>query len=122
MTAYQYMDIAQSNYATSFTILSLLLVLASGYFVAAYVMGKHLSRSQVALLNLVYGAWSLGLAWIGSRFLIAATDAALLAAALTPDSVPKTLEYAYLAPSIMTVTSLLLSYGFMWSIRHPKEE
>ena len=55
MTAYEYADISVSNYAISFTILSLLVALASAYFVAAYVMGKSLSRVQVSLLNAIYG-------------------------------------------------------------------
>ncbi len=122
MSAYEYLDVAQSNYSISFTILSLLLALASGYFVAAYAMGQRLSRTQVSILNFVYGAWTLGLAWISSRFLFAATDAALLAAALTPDRKSEVFEYAYFAPSIMMGTSLLLTYGFMWSVRHPKTE
>ena len=120
MTAYEYMDIAQNNYSISFTILSLLLAMFSGYFVAAYTMGENLSRVQVTLLNLVYGAWTIGLAWISSKFLHAATDAAMSGSALMPERTSEVFEYAYYVPAIMIATSLLLSFGFMWNVRHPR--
>jgi len=122
MTAYEYADIAASNYTISFTILSLLVALASAYFVAAYVMGKSLSVFQVSLLNIVYGLWMSGLAWIATRFLIRATEVGLLALSLDKNQSGEVFTSAGFVPLLMIFSTLLISYGFMWSIRHPKAQ
>jgi len=119
MTAYEYADISVSNYAISFTILSLLVALASAYFVAAYVMGKSLSRVQVSLLNAIYGLWMTGLAWIATRFLVRATEVGVLALALDENQSGEVFTYAGVVPGLMIVSTLLISYGFMWSVRNP---
>ena len=122
MTAYEYADLAASNYAISFTILSFLIALASAYFVAAYVMGRSLSVLQLALLNVVYGLWMLGLAWIAARFLDRATELGVLALSLDENQSGKVFVAADLAPILMIASTLLISYGFMWSVRHPKDK
>ena len=121
MTAYEYADLAASNYAISFTILSFLIALASAYFVAAYVMGRSLSRLQVSLLNVVYGLWMSGLAWIATRFLDRAVEVGVLALALDKNQFGEVFTAADFAPLLMSASTLLISYGFMWSIRHPKD-
>ena len=121
MTAYEYADLAVSNYAISFTILSFLIALASAFFVAAYVMGKSLSGLQVSLLNIVYGLWISGLGWIAKRFLDRATEVGLLARSLDNNQSEAVFTAAGIAPVLMIASTLIISYGFMWSIRHPKE-
>ena len=122
MTAYEYADLAASNYAISFTILSFLIALASAYFVAAYLMGKSLSRLQLVLLNVVYGFWMVGLAWIAARFLDRATELGVLALSLDDKQSGKVFVAADFAPVLMIASTLLLSFGFMWSVRHPKHK
>lgn len=122
MTAYEYADLAASNYTISFTILSLLVALASAYFVAAYVMGKSLSQLQVFLLNVVYGLWMLGLAWIATRFLVRATEVGIISRSLDDGQTGNVFAFAGFVPSIMIISTLLISYGFMWSIRHPSSK
>ena len=121
MTAYEYADLAASNYAISFTILSFLIALTSAYFVAAYVMGKSLTGLQVSLLNIVYGMWMLGLAWIATRFLDRAIELGLLALSLDENQLGEVFTAADSVPVLMIASTLLISYGFMWSIRHPKD-
>ncbi len=122
MTAYEYADLAASNYAISFTILSFLIALASAYFVAAYVMGRSLSGLQLALLNVVYGLWMSGLAWIAARFLDRATELGVIALSLDNNQSGKVFTAADYAPVLMIASTLLLIYGFMWSVRHPKHK
>ena len=122
MTAYEYADLAASNYAISFTILSFLIALASAYFVAAYVMGRSLSRVQLSLLNVVYGLWMSGLAWIAARFLNRATELGALALSLDDAQSGKVFFAADFVPFLMITSTLLLSYGFMWSVRHSKDQ
>lgn len=121
MTAYEYADLAASNYIISFTILSFLIALASAYFVAAYVMGKSLSGLQVSLLNVVYGLWMSGLAWIATRFLNRATEVGVLALSLDENQTGEVFTAADFAPIVMIASTLLISYGFMWSIRRSKD-
>ncbi len=121
MTAYEYADIAASNYSISFTILSLMVALVSAYFVAAYFMGKSLNGFQAFLLNIVYLLWMAGLAWIATRFLIRATQAATLSLSLDESQTGAVFAYAYLVPALMAGSTLLISYGFMWSLRHGED-
>ncbi|QFU75124.1 hypothetical protein EY643_05375 [Halioglobus maricola] len=122
MTAYEYADIAASNYSISFTILSLMVALVSAYFVAAYFMGKSINGFQVFLLNTVYLLWMSGLAWVATRFLIRATQAATISLSLDESQTGTVFASAYLFPALMAVTTLLISYGFMWSLRHGEEK
>ena len=117
MTAYEYADIAASNYSISFTILSLMVALVSAYFVAAYFMGKSLTGLQAFLLNTVYLLWMTGLAWVATRFLIRATQAASISLSLDESQTGEVFMYAHLMPALMAVSTLLISYGFMWSLR-----
>ncbi len=60
----------------------------------------------------------MGLAWVATRFLASATEFALLSRNMSNTDTGDVFVYAPFAPAIMVLTTLLISYGFMWSVRH----
>ena len=60
-----------------------------------------------------------GLAWIATRFLVRATEVGVLALALDENQSGEVFTYAGVVPALMIVSTLLISYGFMWSVRNP---
>jgi len=104
----------------------LLITLMSGYLVAAYLVGKRLTRTQILVTNtlfLISASFFVG----GAFQLNLDTQIARKAMAL---QIPEfdLLSYAevniYLWPSLVTIVYSCLVFAslfFMWQVRHPKE-
>ena len=119
MTAYEYIDLAHSDFSSAATMVSLLIAVLSGYLVVAYAIGSNLTRVQVTVLNIAYSIWSIYILLSGIISLTRARHHIILAAELDQQlSSP----VAYVAHGYVSIGMMLLltSLWFMWSVRHPK--
>ena len=121
MTAYELIDIGQSQLALNVAHVSLWLAVLSGYLVIAYTVGAKLTRTQVVVFNLNYLIWSifLGVA-SGNTLQQALTNTSRGWEMLDEASpvMPWTMAFFYLIGVMLIVSAVC----FMWSVRHPKVE
>ena len=103
-----------------------LITLMSGYLVAAYAVGKRLTRTQIIVTNALY---------LTSAFLFVASAFQTnldtqLARKMMALQIPELdlFSYAnmniYFWPSVVSIVYSCLifaSFFFMWQVRHPKE-
>jgi hypothetical protein len=120
MTEYELAElisIISSNLLTNITVI---LTIVSFYIIAAYAVGDKLTLAQVTVLNGIYIAASyvfvaafLGTAKNMAEYVIRINE-------LSPNAPEDmTIEWARIVAGVL-VSSMLGSFYFMWSIRHPK--
>jgi hypothetical protein len=121
LTEYELADLAMNWQATTTPTTAIFLTIASGYLIAAWMVGERLTRAQVTLINTLFGVFQLGVlaGWAG-RWIQSFNYTSALTS-IDPNF--------YRSPS----TSLLVLFGlallvsipgclkFMWDIRHTKE-
>jgi hypothetical protein len=121
MTAYEYLEIGQSNISNAIALVSLAIAVLSGYVVVAYTVGAKLTRPQVVLLNMNYSIWGFYLITSGGTSLQNGLDRVYKAQGMLGESVvyiPLSIHIYYSLGALIFSTSL----WFMWSVRHPKVE
>jgi len=122
MTEAELLQSAQAVYSNLNEVMATAITLISGYLVAAYLAGKDMTSSQVALINTLYllilammlgGVVSLGLQ---------GGEMATLALAKTAERTvaPNPLFPIFIAAVLGFCAIATLK--FMWDIRHPKKE
>jgi hypothetical protein len=117
---YGLMALLQGQVSLVIEALNLFYSLLFGYVLAAYVVGKKLTKSQVVTLSLLY----LG-AVIYNRF----ASYSIIQTAITiieqlegsgPSVVNPLTPEGMIAILVISAIAVLASLYFMWSIRHPK--
>ena len=126
MTASDWVEMYEMAFSTGVANLAVLITLMSGYLVAAYLVGKRLTRTQILVTNALYlmSAFTI----IGGSF--SATLDMLIARKEMALQIPQLdfLNYAevniYFWPSIVVIINsglIVASLFFMWQMRHPRE-
>jgi uncharacterized membrane protein len=138
MTEYEIADLALSNTALiqnqasyiqangSLIIsnLTLFYSLVFGYLLAAYIVGKQLTTTQITILSLLYLA-----AVIYNRISALEIFIGYIASFNTLEEmvgqpIPRgtATEWSLALITVFVILSILASLFFMWSVRHPKAE
>lgn len=120
MTAYEYLDVAQSNFSNALANVSLAIAVLSGYLVVAYTVGVKLTRTQVSVLNTNYVIWMLYILASGGTGLANGYARATVAKEMLGES-PLLLSYPVHMYVLIGFLLLTTSLWFMWSVRQPKE-
>ncbi len=121
MTAYEFIDIGQSQLALNVAHVSLWLAVLSGYLVVAYTVGAKLTRAQVVVFNLIYVIWSVFLGVASGNTLHHALNNTSRGWEMLEEAspvLPLTMPFFYLIGIMLVIAAL----AFMWSVRHPKAE
>jgi hypothetical protein len=121
MTAYEYLELGQSNLANTIALVSLSIAILSGYCIVAYAVGAKLTRAQVSAFNINYFIWFVFLGLAGGATLASANRRTTKGQEMLGQQVdfpPYSLEMFGLLGILLLTTSL----WFMWSVRHPKTE
>jgi len=122
MTAYEYLDLANSGIANTTATLMIGFTMLSAYLVVAYVVGSKLKTFQVIALTGIYtisALFNTVAHWAGMR---EALELKRLAKELSPDlDIAYSAEAPYIA-LIIRLSIFVISLWFMWDIRHPKSE
>jgi hypothetical protein len=121
VTAYEYLDVAQSNFSNAIAMVSLSIAVLSGYVIVAYTVGAKLSRVQVAVFNTNYVIWSLYLMASGGTALANGYARVSVAQEMLGDSLIS-VSYPIHIYGLIGFLLVTTSLWFMWSIRHPKTD
>ncbi len=123
MSAAEWYEISYLSYTAATEAFALIITVATGYIVAAYLVGSKLTKSQVTLITMVFvpAIIYFALALLGSLgdSIQARREAA---AVIESIGVMGTFgEPVYLAFSLFIVFGVLvISLKFMWDVRHPR--
>ena len=112
-----------TNSSRGFTlIVTLMVTVVSAYLVAAFVAGFKLQKSQVTLVNTLFGIFSIyGIAGMFA-FARNATEMMLLSIEMSAQRTVHGLTIVPEATLIVFPLLVMACYKFMWDIRHPKAE
>jgi hypothetical protein len=123
LTEYELADLAINMQASTTPTTALFVTIASGYLIAAWMVGEKLTRTQVTFINLLFGAFELAiLAGWASRWIVTTRYGSALAS-IDPvfyETTPLNTLLLVLLGSVMFLT-ILGCLKFMWDIRHPKD-
>ena len=122
MSEAELFESAQSVWGNYLTCMTLLVTVVSAYLVAAFVVGFRLKKSQVALVNTLFGIFSLyGIAGMFG-FARSGTEMMLLSFEMSTQRTIHGLTIIPEATLIVFPPLVLACYKFMWDVRHPKVE
>ena len=122
MTEYELAELAINAQAGTTPAVSVFVTILSGYLIAAWLVGKKLSRAQITLINVLFIGFQLGIisSWSGrwqlAYRLAEAVDSIDPSFDMTPSMIPIS------AFGVLMLTSIGGCLKFMWDIRHPKTE
>ena len=123
MTEADYLEIAQLNLTNMIATFALFVTFASGYLVAAYLIGDKLTRSQIVIINslfiIVMGLGSSTMHTFAVESYTLNQAAEQLGSITTLSQTSAGIAQIYFA----RFTDLLILAGclkFMWDKRHPK--
>ena len=122
MTEAELIQTAQEAWSNVINILALLITVISAYLVVAYVVGKDLTKSQVALINVLYGAFAGFGIFAVHRFSLAANEMGKLALEMSTQRTLGPSDAVPLGFLVVLIPILVGCYKFMWDIRHPKPD
>lgn len=118
MTEYELADLMGNVSADSLVFIPVLLTVASGYLVAAWTVGRRLTRSQVSLVNSLFvGASLVFLAAWSVRIRVALAYQSELIA-INPERLPLVNSWLQPAVYVMGAATLAACLKFMWDIRN----
>lgn len=121
MTPYEMLDMGQSNFSNSLTILQLLIGVWVGYLVAAYNVGAKLTTLQVSVLNITFVGFCSTMTLASLGFISSATAWVALGRA-TGEAI-QTASYDLRLFSVVLSASVTgLCLYFMYAMRNPKSE
>ena len=123
MTPYEMLDLGQSSYSTSAAYISIFIALLSAYLVAAYIVGRRLSKAQFLLANSLY----LVIQTLTILTIYNFNSSARFWGNLGRSDMPVSSESANVtyipeAVALVLITTMLLSVWFMWKSWNPKAE
>jgi hypothetical protein len=117
---FEYGAQASGNYAN---FLAIFLTLTSAYLVAAFVVGKKLTRAQLTLIDTVYVAFG-SLNIFAQMVTLRNSLFAFKMAANAVEELPRLSDFiTSVLPFAVAVLCAVISLGcikFMWDVRHPK--
>ena len=103
------------------TYMGILITVISGYLIVAYVVGNHLEKGQIIIINFLYIFFAT-LLWYGSTSaLFKQVEFVEQLQALRPDAFYPASQEIDFAVAFVTYLVDLASLKFMWDVRHPKE-
>jgi len=117
MSAYQHWDLAMSLWGLSFSILSLMITILSGYLVVAYMIGSKLKSTQVAIINFIYIGVSVFFLLSLLESNLGAIQAQQLAYEMSLKKNPPPETYAAFFVFGFFVIAHLATLWFMWTFR-----
>ena len=122
MTEYELADLISSTNENGFTIITVMVSLASGYLIVAWLVGNKLQTSQVGLINALFLSFVtlFGLAWANRVRVALAYQVELLE--INPDRLRVMGDWLLPAASVFFIVVTLGCLKFMWDIRHPKTD
>jgi hypothetical protein len=122
MTEYELADLLGSISGDTLVFIPLVISLVSGYMVVAWLVGKQLTRAQVVLINSLYIAFFVLLAFSWTKRVLVAMSYQSELMAMNPNRVE--VQGSWLIPvvSVLMIITLLACLKFMRDIRHPKTE
>ena len=117
MSEYQHWDLAMSLWGHSFSILSLMITIMSGYLVVAYMIGSKLKSTQVAIINFIYIGVSVIVLLTYLELSLGAITAQHFAYEMSPkrNAPPETFGAFFMLGFF--VIAHLASLWFMWTFR-----
>ena len=120
MTEYELADLISSTNSNGFVLITIMVSLASGYLVVAWLVGSKLQASQVGLINplFVVFIFTFGLAWANRARLALSYQAELLE--INPDRLRVMGDWLVPMGLLFFIAVTLACIKFMWDIRHPK--
>jgi hypothetical protein len=122
MTFVELQSLAFEASSLAATYLGILITVISGYLIVAYVVGAHLAKGQIIIINFLYIFFATLLWYANSAALFKQVEIVEQLRAIQPDAFyPAGYEVAF-AVALVTYLVVLASLKFMWDIRHPKEE
>ena len=118
MTEAELIQTAQEVWGNYISTMSIFVSIVSAYLIVAYIAGKKMTRSQVIIINILFGLFaSYGInAMFG--FSSIATEMATLAIEASPQRTVKGNEYAPIFTLCALIPIVLACFKFMWDIRH----
>lgn len=122
MTPYEMLDLSRSHVNGASDDMNRLLALCSAYLIAAYRVGRELTKFQVSIINIGFIATAGQAVWGGYAENIGHLTWVLRAwgeAAAENVAREMLISHGLLA---VGVCGILVCLSFMWSVRHPKTE
>jgi hypothetical protein len=122
LTEYELADLAMNWQATTTPTTALFVTIASGYLIAAWMVGERLTRAQVTLINFLFGIFQLGVlsGWAGRW--IQTYDYTSALTSIDPafyGTGPTAVLVLFGSVMLISIPGCL---KFMWDIRHPKAD
>ena len=122
MTEADILQVAQETWSNVISILTLFITITSAYLVAAYTVGKNLTKQQFSIVNVLYGAFAGWGIYGAYKFSSGAAEAGRLALEMsTQRAVGPSGWEPFMFLSIMILINAA-TYKFMWDIRHPETD
>jgi hypothetical protein len=122
MTEYELADLLGSITGDTLVFIPLVISLVSGYMVVAWLVGKQLTRAQVVLINSLYIAFFVLLAFSWTKRVLVAMSYQSELMAMNPNRLEVQGPWLIPVVSVLTIITLLACLKFMRDIRHPKTE
>jgi len=124
MSGAEWLSMSGMALDSAWTAFATLLTLVTGYLVAAYLVGKTLTKVQVIIVTAVFVFAALNCIWGDVGGVVSYVFAYSQATSLVPELPPNASggQFAIIQEAILDVMILLASLKFMWDVRHPKKE
>ena len=122
MTAYEYLDLAQSGLANSISLLTFGFSVLCGYLLVAFLLGSKLTTFQVVAITVIY---TVTVFFNLAAQLLSMMEIAEFQRLAVEIQAEQTIRYypnALFGVIFIRCAMYFASLWFMWSIRHPKSE
>lgn len=121
MSAYELMDLGQSNFSNSTALIAVFLSLSFAYLAAAYFVGSKLNRPQVFILNTLYVLFAGITAYSATAFSNGGVKLIRSAGIADPDGFFTGRPWMVKFVGICLLVAIVMCLKFMWDVRHAKQ-
>ena len=121
MTEYELTDVLVSYNTAAMSGLALYLTASSGYLIAAYMVGKELSRSQTFIISVLFVVFGLFFGYGTVGYLIRSLATAEALRVMNPGQYYGIQEWLVILAAGLLLAGMFACLKFMWDVRHLNE-
>ena len=124
MTGVDWYEMSMLAYANAAENFAMILTMASGYVIAAYLVGSKLTRMQVGLINLVFVPAMLFFIFLFHGFILDGAIDRGRASKMVPDlaTMPESWWQPFAAlAALVSIGALIICLKFMRDVRRPSQ-